>query len=266
MSEMSEQVIVDSTAKERSVPSVELFGVPIKAATMPDVLSSVQRSVRSRTPLHIGVVNAAKIVNMRRNPELGEAVLQSDEIYADGISVVWASRIIGRALPERIAGIDLMHEILACPEGYKVYCLGAKQSVLDEVVRQFNKDYPQATVVGSHHGYFGEEDEAAVAKDIAESGADVLFVAITSPKKEQFMARWADEMAVPVVHGVGGSFDVVAGLVERAPESWQKLGLEWLYRVKQEPGRLWKRYLVTNTLFAFAVVGEFFRVRLARKH
>tara|TARA_R110002096_G_scaffold6305_3_gene29240 strand:- start:1762 stop:2562 length:801 start_codon:yes stop_codon:yes gene_type:complete len=264
MSAIPEQVLETPEAKDHVVPAVELFGIPVKAATMQDVLSSVQNSVRTRKPLHIGVVNAAKIVNMRRNSELAEAVLQSDEIYADGISVVWASRIIGRALPERIAGIDLMHEILACPEGYKVYCLGAKQAVLDEVIRQFGKDYPHAQVVGSHHGYFGEQDEAAVARDIAESKADVLFVAITSPKKEQFMARWADEMAVPVVHGVGGSFDVVAGVVERAPESWQKLGLEWLYRVKQEPGRLWKRYLVTNTLFAFAVIGEFLRVKLAR--
>ncbi len=245
-----------------AVPIMQLFGVPVCAAKMSDALASVKDAVRTRKPLHIGVVNAAKIVGMQRSPELAEAVLQSDCIYADGISVVWASRLLGRKLPERIAGIDLMHEILASSDGYKVYCLGATQEVLDEVVRQFSKNYPQATVVGSHHGYFTEDDEADIAINVAESGADILFVAITSPKKEQFMARWADKMGVPVVHGVGGSFDVVAGLVERAPESWQRMGLEWLYRVKQEPGRLWKRYLVTNTLFAIEVVRELFRVKV----
>ena len=245
-----------------TVPIMQLFGVPVCAASMSDVLASVRDAVKTRVPLHIGVVNAAKIVGMQRNSELADAVLQSDRIYADGISVVWASRLLGRSLPERIAGIDLMHEILASPEGYKIYCLGATQEVLDEVVRQFAKNYPHATVVGSHHGYFTEVDESDIAMSVAESGADILFVAITSPKKEQFMARWADKMGVPVVHGVGGSFDVVAGLVERAPESWQRMGLEWLYRVKQEPGRLWKRYLVTNTLFAIEVVRELFRVKV----
>ncbi|MDX1694011.1 MAG: WecB/TagA/CpsF family glycosyltransferase, partial [Ketobacteraceae bacterium] len=119
-------------------------------------------------------------------------------------------------------------------------------------------------LAGRRNGYFSKEEEPQIAREIADAKADVLLVAITSPKKEQFMARWNDVIQVPVVHGVGGSFDVMAGKVKRAPELWQKLGLEWLYRVKQEPGRLWKRYLVTNTLFLWMLTQAYVRKVLGR--
>lgn len=239
----------------------KLFGIPIAPAVMEQAVSSVNEAIHRRKTLHIGVVNAAKIVKMRHDEELRDAVLQSNVIFADGMSVVWASRILGRPLPERIAGIDLMHQIMvaANAHSYRVYCLGAKPEVLSSVCDIFSREYPNAIIAGSHDGYFSDEEAEHVANDIRDARADVLFVAITSPKKERFMAKWADTMNVPVIHGVGGSFDVVAGVVERAPESWQKSGFEWLYRVKQEPGRLWKRYLVTNILFGWEVLAEFFR-------
>ncbi|MCU7807558.1 MAG: WecB/TagA/CpsF family glycosyltransferase, partial [Candidatus Thiodiazotropha sp. (ex Semelilucina semeliformis)] len=108
---------------------------------------------------------------------------------------------------------------------------------------------PGLTLAVRHHGYYSEDEAQSVADAVKNSKADILLVAMTSPKKERFLAKWMAYMDVPVCHGVGGSFDVYAGKVERAPESWQKLGLEWLYRVKQEPGRLWKRYLFTNLSF-----------------
>jgi N-acetylglucosaminyldiphosphoundecaprenol N-acetyl-beta-D-mannosaminyltransferase len=223
---------------------------------MNDVLDRVDKAIDTKSSMDIGVVNAAKIVNMERDSELSEAVLSSDEIYADGMSVVWASRMLGTPLPERIAGIDLMHGILQRGQahGYRVFCLGATQGVLDAVCGRFADSYPGTVIVGAHSGYFEPEEEEKIALSIRDATADVLFVAITSPKKEQFMARWSAVMNVPVVHGVGGSFDVVAGVVKRAPESWQRAGLEWLYRVCQEPGRLWKRYFVTNTTFVKIVV------------
>jgi N-acetylglucosaminyldiphosphoundecaprenol N-acetyl-beta-D-mannosaminyltransferase len=243
-----------------------LFGVPVEAATMLQVVDAVDVAIRSRVSMDIGVVNAAKIVNIHRSDELRNSVFSSDVIYADGMSVVWASRILRRPLPERVAGIDLMHAILERGNihGYRVFCLGARQEILDEVVKNFAENYPGVTIAGARNGYFTADDEESVAKEIRDANPDVLFVAITSPKKENFMARWSDVMQVPVVHGVGGSFDVVAGLVDRAPESWQRLGLEWLYRVKQEPGRLWKRYLVTNSLFLGLIVREFFKGIRAR--
>ena len=242
---------------------VELFGVPVQATCMNGVLARVDDAIESRSSLNIGVVNAAKIVNMQKDKELCEAVLSSDVIYADGMSVVWASRILGSPLPERIAGIDLMHEIMqrGQEKGYRVFCLGAKQAVLDKVQKEFAELYPGTIIAGSHHGYFDADGEEEVAKQIRDSRADVVFVAITSPKKERFMAKWSEVMQVPVVHGVGGSFDVVAGVIGRAPRLWQRLGLEWLFRVLQEPGRLWKRYLVTNVAFLRLIASESFRRR-----
>jgi N-acetylglucosaminyldiphosphoundecaprenol N-acetyl-beta-D-mannosaminyltransferase len=143
--------------------------------------------------------------------------------------------------------------------GYRVYCLGATDEVLRKAAARILADYPRVTLVGRHHGYFRPGEEGAIAEEIAAARPDILFVAMTSPKKEQFLARWSGQIGVPVCHGVGGSFDVLAGHVQRAPRGWQRLGLEWLFRVKQEPGRLWRRYLVTNTLFCAMVLSEAIR-------
>jgi len=235
-----------------------VLGTPVDALDMQQTLDVVHAAIKSRKSLNIGVVNAAKIVNMLRNVDLREDVLSSDIILADGASVVWASKMLNEPLPERVAGIDIMYGILerGNKENYRVYCLGATEEISKIVENEIHERFPNVVVAGRRNGYFNEDEEEAVAKDIANSKADVLFVAITSPKKENFMAKWNDIMNVPVVHGVGGSFDVMSGKVERAPKIWQKLGLEWLYRVKQEPGRLWKRYLVTNTLFVWHVLKE----------
>ena len=134
---------------------------------------------------------------------------------------------------------------------------------MQTVVDRIGTDYPGTIVAGYHHGYFGPDEEERVAADIQASHADVLFVAMTSPKKEQFLARWSHLIDVPVCHGVGGSFDVMAGKVKRAPALWQKFGMEWLYRVVQEPGRMWRRYLVSNSLFCWMVLKELLTPRPA---
>jgi N-acetylglucosaminyldiphosphoundecaprenol N-acetyl-beta-D-mannosaminyltransferase len=233
-----------------------LLGVPIADATLDDVLELIDRAIASRTRLQIGVVNAAKLVTMRRDPALRQDVLSSDIVLADGMSVVWASRLLRSPLTERVAGIDLMMGMLERGKArkYRVYCLGATAEVLARVVESIEHNYPGVVVAGSQHGYFSAEEEEAVAMSIRDASPDILLVAMSSPRKEQFLGRWGRRLDVPVCHGVGGSFDVVAGLVQRAPEAWQRLGLEWLYRTKQEPRRLWKRYLVTNTVFLWMVV------------
>lgn len=243
------------------IPISTLFGVPIRAMTLNQALDTIHAAIVQRRRLQIGVVNAAKLVNMRRDKMLMQDVLSSDLILADGIAVVWASRLLSRLLPERVAGIDLMMGMLrrGNEHGYRVYCLGAASEVLEKVADRIAVDFPNVRLAGRHHGYFSEKEEEGIASGIAASRPDILFVGMTSPKKENFLARWSDKIGVPVCHGVGGSFDVMAGKVQRAPETWQRLGLEWLYRVKQEPRRLWRRYLVTNTLFCGMVVSEYFR-------
>ena len=245
------------------VPIRQLFGIPLAAITMDEMVEIVDTAVAARRPLQIGVVNAAKVVNMQRDPALRDDVLASHIVLADGMAVVWASRLTGRSLPERVAGIDLMFRLLdqAAVRGHRVFCLGATADVLAAAVAAFQQRCPSLVIAGSHHGYFTAAEEESVARSIAESRADIVFIAMTSPRKEQFLARWSRVMDVPVWHGVGGSFDVAAGRVARAPMVWQRLGLEWLYRVKQEPRRLWRRYLVTNLLFLRITLLELMRSR-----
>jgi len=239
-------------------PTVRLFDIPIKAMTMDQVLGLIEQAIAAAAPLQIGVVNAAKVVNMYRNPALGADVLSSDVIFADGASVVWASHILGNPLPERVAGIDLMMGMLERGQvkKYRVYLLGATEEVNQTVAERIKADYPGVIVAGRRNGYFSANEEETIANDIAQAKPDILLVAITSPKKEQFLARWSDRIKVPICHGVGGSFDVYAGKVKRAPLSWQRFGMEWLYRLLQEPGRMWKRYLVTNSLFCWLIIRE----------
>lgn len=238
--------------------TVCLFDVDVHCISMAQAIDNISQCIQQRSSLHIGMLNAAKIINMRRCSELSADVKQSNLILADGSSIVLASKLLGKTLPERVTGIDLMHAMLrrGNTEGYRVYCLGADEAVSQQVACEIAAHYPDIHIVGRQHGYFNKEEEPSVAQKIADSGADILFVAMTSPKKERFMARWNSTMNIPIVHGVGGSFDVLAGKVQRAPLMWQKYGLEWLYRVKQEPRRLWKRYLVTNTLFLCLLLKE----------
>jgi N-acetylglucosaminyldiphosphoundecaprenol N-acetyl-beta-D-mannosaminyltransferase len=242
-------------------PARQVLGAPVRAMTMEAVLELIDDAIATRGRLRIGVVNAAKLVNMRRDEVLRRDVLSSDVILADGMAVVWASQLLRRPVPERVAGIDLMVALFGQgnARGYRVFFLGATEDVLRRVTDRVAAEYPGIVVAGQRNGYFSPLEEPAIAAEIDAARPDVLLIAMTSPRKEHFMARWAAELDVPVWHGVGGSFDVMAGKVQRAPERWQQLGLEWLYRVRQEPRRLWRRYLVTNTLFCGLVAAELVR-------
>jgi N-acetylglucosaminyldiphosphoundecaprenol N-acetyl-beta-D-mannosaminyltransferase len=251
---MLEGLAVQNTNPNRHL----LFGVQLDALCMEEAVDRCREAILIRKPLLIGVVNAAKIVNMRRDPQLQDAVLDCDMVLADGQSVVWASRILRRPLPERVAGIDLFERLLdlAHRQDRSVYLLGAKPEVLAALTRQIATRWPGLRIAGSQHGYYDEAQAEDVAAQIRASGADMLFLGMASPRKEIFLKRFRHQLGVPVLHGVGGSFDVMAGLTKRAPLSWQRLGLEWAYRLAQEPGRMWKRYLVTNTAFIALTISE----------
>ncbi len=251
-----------STRTAQSRPGHRLlFGLWLDALTLDEVVSRCEAAVRARGRVLVGVVNAAKVVHLRQDPVLRASLLEADLLLADGQSVVWASRLLRRPLPERVAGIDLFERLLAVADthGHRVYLLGAKPAVLHELVARIEQRWPHLVVAGQRDGYFADEDGAEVAAQIAASGADMLFLGMVSPKKENFLARHGADLGVPVLHGVGGSFDVLAGAVRRAPVRWQRLGMEWAYRLVQEPRRLWKRYLVTNTSFALLTLRELVR-------
>jgi N-acetylglucosaminyldiphosphoundecaprenol N-acetyl-beta-D-mannosaminyltransferase len=244
----------------------DLFGLPFDPLTMTQALDRCRAAIQDGDYLSVGVVNAAKLMAMRRDLQLREAVTGCDMILADGQSIVWASRILHAPLPERVAGIDLFFELLgeAAQKAYRVYFLGARREVLDRMLEEIMHRFPGLQVAGARDGYFRAEDEFAVAEEIRDSGADLLFVGMSSPKKELFLDRWGKATRVRVVHGVGGSFDVLAGLTSRAPLWWQHRGLEWLYRALQEPLRLGPRYLKTNLSFIALVACEAARRRPAR--
>ena len=177
----------------------------------------------------------------------------------DGTGVVWGARLLGYKIPERVAGIDLFYKLLEMAQRTEnsVFLLGARNEVITHTVEKVNQLYPKLKIVGFNHGYFWD-DEKTIVEKIQKSGAKLLFVAITSPKKENFINRWRDELGVEFVMGVGGTFDIVAGVTTRAPLWMQKFGLEWLYRLLQEPRRMWKRYTITNSLFAWMLLRSFF--------
>ncbi|AXT86896.1 glycosyltransferase [Aeromicrobium sp. A1-2] len=236
----------------------QLFGLQIDAMTAAEVVSLTETSLLSRRRLLVGVVNAAKVVHLRSDPILRESLLGCDVLLADGQSVVWASRLLGQRLPERVAGIDLFELFLGVADRDRrsVYLLGARPGVLRAVEQCIANQWPGVRIAGSRDGYFTDDDSEQVAADIAASGADMLFLGMSSPKKEIFLATHGDTLGVPILHGVGGSFDVLAGVTKRAPAAWQRCGMEWLYRVMQEPRRLWRRYLTTNSAFLALVMRE----------
>jgi len=241
-----------------------VLGCPISKLTLDQVVSELEAYIQAKDPRYISVVNVAKIVKMRSDRELSASVRSASLIGADGVPLVWASKLLGDPLPGRVNGTDLMYRLLekANERAYRVFFFGASEKVLEDVIRRVRRDYPGVVIAGAQNGYFKPEEEWNVANKIRESRADIIFIAFGTPKKEIWVRRYLDVMGVPVVHGVGGSFDVFAGLIPRAPVWMQKWGLEWFYRLLQEPGRMWSRYLVTNSVFIFLLFREFIRVRL----
>lgn len=213
-----------------------------------------------RAAQHV-VLNAGKCVLMNDEPDIADIVKACDLVNADGQSVVWAARLFGIRVPERVAGIDLMGRLLALcqAERWPVYFLGATDDVLEAFTAEAQRRHPNLMVVGHRNGYFRPDDEQAIAGAIRNSGARLLLVGISSPMKERFLARNLPRLGPLLAMGVGGSFDVWAGKTTRAPVWMQRVGLEWFHRFAQEPRRLWRRYLVGNLRFAWIVL----RARLA---
>jgi N-acetylglucosaminyldiphosphoundecaprenol N-acetyl-beta-D-mannosaminyltransferase len=192
---------------------------------------------------------------LRRDPALSAACAAGDLIVADGMSVVWASRILGVPFPERVAGVDLMQRLLAAggERGLRVYFLGARAEVVRKLVSDCATRWPGLVVAGFRDGYFGPGQHEAIADEIRAASPHLLFIGMPSPFKETWCERFRGRLGVPVMIGVGGSFDVLAGFVRRAPLAFQRLGLEWLWRLLMEPRKLWRRYLTTNSEFLWRV-------------
>lgn len=235
---------------------VWIGGLPVDRLTMQESIDKALQLIQEGSGHQHVVLNAAKVVGAQRSVPLAESVRNADIVNADGQSVVWASRILKDPLPERVAGIDFMDELLrrAVPLGLRVGLLGATEEVVGRVAEILSAR--GVTLSYQRHGYWAETEEESLVKDIAVTGTNILFVGIPSPKKELFVARWLLSLEVNLVVGVGGSFDVIAGKTRRAPLLMQRTGMEWFWRLLQEPRRMFKRYLVGNVRFTVLVLRE----------
>lgn len=223
----------------------------VNAISMEETVAEVEKIIRTGKPTQHVVINALKVNLMNENAELQKIVNSCPLINADGASIIWAAKKLGIPLKERVAGIDLFENLvkMAAEKGYKIYLFGAKEEVVQKVKKIFEEQYPSLQIVGVRNRYFTEDDEPEIVKKMAESGADMMFVAFSSPKKEFWVNKYLNDLHIPFVMGVGGSFDVVADVTARAPKWMQDHGLEWFYRFIQEPRRLWGRYVIGNCKF-----------------
>jgi N-acetylglucosaminyldiphosphoundecaprenol N-acetyl-beta-D-mannosaminyltransferase len=215
-------------------------------------------------PHTVITANAGVLCMMRRDRELREACRSGDLVLADGMSVVWALRAAATPVPERVTGVDLMSRLLeeGARRGLRAYFLGARQEVIQALVELCARRYPGLVVAGCRNGYFSAADHPAIVEEIRGRRPHLLFVGMPSPFKEVFCQRHRDRLDVPVLMGVGGSFDVLAGYVSRAPRWLRAVGMEWSWRLLMEPRKMWKRYLFTNSEFLWTAGRESLARRL----
>jgi N-acetylglucosaminyldiphosphoundecaprenol N-acetyl-beta-D-mannosaminyltransferase len=240
---------------------IEIFGCNVDNLSLEETIKKIESIIRERTPKQHVVINAGKVNQIHKKPRLKEIINFCDIVNADGIAIVWASRFLGNPLKQRVAGIDLMMKLIekSAEKQYRLYFLGAKEEVLKVAINKCLESYPNLNIVGYRNGYWRPEQELDVVEKIKAARPDILFVGISSPKKEEFLNKYLTDLNAPFSMGVGGSFDILADKTSRAPQWLQNIGLEWAYRLLQEPRRLWKRYLIGNILFCWLVLKEKFR-------
>lgn len=235
---------------------VKIMSYYLDALTMDETVAVIEHCIDSKIKCQHAVLNAGKVVMAEKDEKLKRILNECEIVNADGQSIVWASKLLKKPLPERVAGIDLMERLLKLSDkkGYRVYFFGAREEVVRKVAQICRIKYPNLIVAGFKNGYFSEEDNFNIVEDIKSAEPDILFVGFSSPKKEYWLKANMDELHIPFCMGVGGSFDVIAGLTKRAPLWMQKWGLEWFCRFIQEPLRMWKRYFVGNIKFITIVL------------
>jgi N-acetylglucosaminyldiphosphoundecaprenol N-acetyl-beta-D-mannosaminyltransferase len=245
---------------------VDVLGVQIDPLDLNETVVRCAELIDQGAYVQQVSINTAKLVSLRRDPELREVVNHCGLVSADGQGIVLAARLLGQPLPGRVPGIDLMHALLSLAEqrGYRVFVLGAREGVLERAAGELRARHP-GLLLSYRHGYFEDDEVEAVCAQVREARPDILFVAMSSPKKEYFLGQHGASLGASLVMGVGGSIDVVAGVTRRAPALFQRLGLEWLFRLAQEPRRLARRYLETNTRFALLLASEMARRALRRR-
>lgn len=235
---------------------IYILGSLVDKVDTKEALNRIDEFIAEGSPHHIITANAEIIYRGRQDKKLSRTLNKAHLVTADGSGVVWAARYLNEPVKERVTGIDLLHAICntAQSKGWKLYFLGAAPGVAEKAVLKVLETYPNCQIIGYENGYFSQEEEPRVIENIRKVQPDILCVALGAPKQEFWIREHLQELAVPVCIGVGGSFDVLAGNAERAPEWMQKRSIEWLFRLYKEPKR-WRRML-SLPRFVLAVIGQ----------
>ncbi|MGF7049077.1 N-acetylglucosaminyldiphosphoundecaprenol N-acetyl-beta-D-mannosaminyltransferase [Paenibacillus sp. DS2015] len=228
-----------TTNKLKKISTVSIYGIPVCKWGMSDTVQYLTDVIISRVPHQVITANPIMVMAALDDPSYMTIMRNAELVVPDGTGVVWAAAKVGQPVQERVAGFDLLHEMLRVGENYqwKVYLLGSTPEVIQETARRLQIQYPGIEVVGYRDGYFGPNDDDTIIQEIRVLSPDILFVARASDTQEPWIARYKEKLAVPLMMGVGGSFDVISGKTKRAPKVFQKLRAEWLYRLLSEPTR-----------------------------
>lgn len=219
---------------------VKILGVPVHPLTMNESVAVLEEKLQKKEQAFVVTANAEIIMMCQQDKEYNNIVSeQADLVLPDGAGAVWAGRYLGNEVPERVAGFDLYNQLLklSADKGYKVYFFGGAPGVAEAAKNKAEELYPGVQIVGCRNGYFTEAQEEAIIKEINDAAPDMLFVALGAPKQEKWLVKYRNQLKPRVLMGIGGSFDVLAGKMERAPKWMQEASLEWAFRLYKQPSR-----------------------------
>lgn len=247
--------------KGKDIEYISMFNIRINPLRRSEFLSIIENSIKKGIQIAQFGVNSATIIDIVRNEEFRHTINNADLVHIDGMSVVWALRSFGFNIPERVATPDLADDVLALAdrERMSIFLFGAREDILTLCRQNIEQNYPNLIVAGCRNGYYRPEEEKDIFNLINEASPDILLLGMSSPRKELFYDSYRHKLEARYILGVGGYFDIMAGLIRRAPLWMQKAGFEWLFRLMQEPQRLWKRYLIGIFQFFWLVTREKFR-------
>ena len=248
------------TLTTENINSIKVFGLNYANVTMDEAVNRMEEFIEEKSPHMVLTTGAELVARAHNDMNLKKVYSAADLLTIDSYVVYFACRLLRKPIKEPVSAANLMFRFLEKTEnkGYRLFFLGAKDEVLKKAIDNLKDKHPDLNIVGHHHGYFDFNNDTEVIKKISEARPDVLFVAMSSPFKENFISRNFEKLNIPVSFGVGGTIDVAAGHCKLAPRWVSKIGLEWFYRFLQEPKRLWKRYITTNFIFIWVVLKEMF--------
>jgi len=238
----------------RGIARIQILGVGIDDVDTETALDIIDGFIRTRKPRIVVTADSSGIVLAHKDPELMEIMNSADLVTPDSFGILWAARRQGTPLKERVSGIDMVNLLCerGAQSGYRIFLLGAAPGVADAAAENLRRQHPGLNIVGTHHGFFRDEDNPGVVEQVRSRKPDILFVALGIPKQEKWIARHKEELEVPVSMGVGGSLDVIAGKVPRAPKWMQDHGLEWAFRLYSNPRKIGK--VLTLPRFVYMVL------------